>query len=74
MGKLETKVLKQRLRDFIDPTRDLGHSDKHGKKKEGKEKPEDKDIAQGSEQEPKVIGKGADVKRNPDGTICEDCK
>ena len=28
----ETKVLKQLVRDHIDPKRDLGHSDKHGKK------------------------------------------
>ncbi|KAH7402476.1 Rdx family-domain-containing protein [Pyrenochaeta sp. MPI-SDFR-AT-0127] len=72
-GFPETKVLKQRVRDFIDPTRDLGHSDKHGKKKQ-EEKPEDQGIPHESEQEQKVIGKGADVKRNPDGTVCEDCK
>jgi hypothetical protein len=33
---VETKVLKQLVRDHIDPNRDLGHSDKHGKKKEEK--------------------------------------
>ncbi|KAF2751910.1 seleno protein W family protein [Sporormia fimetaria CBS 119925] len=32
-GFPETRVLKQRLRDHIDPNRDLGHSDRHGKKK-----------------------------------------
>jgi hypothetical protein len=53
-------VLKQRVRDYIDPDRDLGHSDKHGKKKE--------------EQSEKKSEEGADVKRNPDGTVCEDCK
>ena len=33
----ETKVLKQRVRDHIDPSRDLGHSDKGGKKKKAVE-------------------------------------
>jgi hypothetical protein len=51
----ETKVLKQLVRDHIDPKKDLGHSDRHGKKKTNDE-PADA------------------VKRNPDGTICEDCK
>lgn len=27
----ETKVLKQKIRDCIEPEKDLGHSDKHGK-------------------------------------------
>lgn len=31
-GFPETKVLKQRVRDCIDPARDLGHSDVGGKK------------------------------------------
>ena len=53
----ETKVLKQRVRDHIDPNRDLGHSDKHGKKKA----------------EEKEVSEGVEVKRNPDGTVCEDC-
>jgi hypothetical protein len=64
----ETKVLKQLVRDRIDPTRDLGHSDKHGKKKEEKTDTDRKGDTQGQ--------KGSDepaVKRNPDGSICEDC-
>jgi hypothetical protein len=66
---VETKVLKQRVRDHIDPARDLGHSDKHGKKKEeksgaGQEEAEVKDSTDDK----------AEVKRNPDGTVCEDCK
>jgi hypothetical protein len=62
-------VLKQLVRDHIDPSRDLGHSDKHGKK-------EDKNDAksQDDQQEANVATQGADVKRNPDGTICEDCR
>ncbi|KAH6851877.1 Rdx family-domain-containing protein, partial [Alternaria alternata] len=35
-GFPETKVLKQLVRDHIDPNRDLGHSDKYGKKNENK--------------------------------------
>lgn len=30
-GFPELKILKQRLRDFVDPKRDLGHSDVQGK-------------------------------------------
>jgi hypothetical protein len=33
----ETKVLKQLVRDIIEPDRDLGHSDRHGKKAAVKE-------------------------------------
>jgi len=66
-GFPETKVLKQRVRDHIDPNRDLGHSDKHGKKKE--EKSEEKE-----EQGQNALSEGVEVKRNPDGTVCEDCK
>lgn len=69
-GFPETKVLKQLVRDKIDPTRDLGHSDKHGKKKEEKAVPEktDQKETQGTASE------GTEIKRNPDGTICEDCR
>jgi len=62
----ETKVLKQRVRDHIDPNRDLGHSDKHGKKKAEEGKAEEKI-------EEKEVSEGVEVKRNPDGTVCEDC-
>jgi hypothetical protein len=94
-GFPETKVLKQRVRDRIDPKKDLGHSDVGGKKKEavkqdgegeGKEgaseetgeekenggrkgeKPEEGSVADSS------VDGGAELKRNPDGTICEDCR
>ncbi len=74
----ETKVLKQRVRDHIDPSRDLGHSDKHGKAKKDKveDKAEDKveeKIEENSTQEPTHIEEGVQLKRNPDGTVCEDC-
>jgi hypothetical protein len=79
-------VLKQRVRDHIDPDRDLGHSDKHGKKKEvkdegkseEKEKSEDKGekidkTVENVERGPTKSEESVDVKRNPDGTVCEDC-
>ncbi|KAL6163058.1 hypothetical protein ACJQWK_10653 [Exserohilum turcicum] len=66
-GFPETKVLKQKVRDCIDPSRDLGHSDKHGKKKETKTEEEGKE-------DQRVADNGVEVKRNPDGTICEDCR
>jgi hypothetical protein len=75
MGSLhhaETKVLKQLVRDHIDPARDLGHSDKHGKKKE--ENTEDKKQELEVKQEKSHSNQGEEVKRNPDGTECEDCK
>jgi len=104
-GFPETKELKKRVRDIIDPGRDLGHVD--GKKKsnitaespagddkaggqteagntdytsrlgaisllkghEGERKftPMDVDTSAVKEETP------AEVKRNPDGSICEDC-
>ncbi|KAF5850788.1 hypothetical protein GGP41_010405 [Bipolaris sorokiniana] len=61
------------VRDCIDPSRDLGHSDKHGKKKEEKSVKGDKTEAEekgaGQEKSQEV-----EVKRNPDGTVCEDCR
>jgi hypothetical protein len=68
----ETKVLKQLVRDHIDPNRDLGHSDKHGKKKE--EKTEEKKPESEVKQEQIQAIEGVEVKRNPDGTVCEDCR
>lgn len=73
-------MLKQLVRDHIDPNRDLGHSDKHGKKKV--EATEDKssdqktaETAANEEQESKEEPRDGDkVKLNADGTICEDCK
>ncbi|KAH7078458.1 Rdx family-domain-containing protein [Paraphoma chrysanthemicola] len=69
-GFPETKVLKQLVRDHIDPKKDLGHSDKHGKKKQ------ETDDVKSSDGQEKVAVETADanVKRNPDGTICEDCR
>ncbi|KAI5375634.1 hypothetical protein CC77DRAFT_1090393 [Alternaria alternata] len=71
-GFPETKVLKQLVRDHIDPNRDLGHSDKHGKKNENKAEDEKQNLE--GKQEQGQTNEGAEVKRNPDGTVCEDCK
>ena len=68
----ETKVLKQLVRDHIDPSLDLGHSDKHGKKKE--DKTEDTKQESEAKHEQGQASESEQVKRNPDGTICEDCK
>ncbi|KAF2132382.1 hypothetical protein P153DRAFT_284579 [Dothidotthia symphoricarpi CBS 119687] len=81
-GFPETKVLKQRVRDHIDPQRDLGHSDKHGKKKAVKEVEEVNEVKEEKEQlaiqdkdtEQQVADDGVELKRNPDGTVCEDCR
>lgn len=75
---LETKVLKQRVRDHIDPKKDLGHSDVGGKKKATSE--EEAPLAPGTNPragtQEGAAGTGDDgaVKRNADGTICEDCR
>jgi hypothetical protein len=82
-------VLKQRVRDHIDPKKDLGHSDVGGKKKAAVATGDDKQDGTADKQtgektdEKKVdvaagqLGGGADegveLKRNADGTVCEDC-
>ncbi|KAF2089277.1 hypothetical protein K490DRAFT_54903 [Saccharata proteae CBS 121410] len=77
-GFPETKVLKQRVRDHLEPSRDLGHSDKHGKK--GAVKPKESAAAEEQQQsssnatEAPKEGVEASVKRNPDGSVCEDCR
>lgn len=71
-------MLKQRVRDYIDPSRDLGHSDKHGKKKIEKTGEEGEGVS--AEKQGSSEGKGeevtekTEVKRNADGTVCEDCR
>lgn len=64
-GFPETKVLKQRVRDHIDPKRDLGHSDVGGKK--GRVVEAEKMVG-GAEEGKKADGGGKD------GEVCEDCK
>lgn len=98
-GFPETKVLKQRVRDIIDPKKDLGHSDVGGKKKDAvkTEESSGKKVAEVKVDAPKIDNVkvdgnvernaeemvkdlevdeagGEEVKRNPDGTVCEDCR
>ncbi|KAJ8116546.1 hypothetical protein OPT61_g2050 [Boeremia exigua] len=90
-GFPETKVLKQRVRDHIDPKKDLGHSDVGGKKKEAVKSGEGDgqqgltDVKVGGRVERNAeemvkdmqledVPDKTNVKRNPDGTICEDCR
>ena len=63
------------MRDHIDPKKDLGHSDRHGKKKPSDEPKVAGDEAKPLSNEPKTNEAPADnIKRNPDDTICEDCR
>ncbi|KAF3040291.1 hypothetical protein E8E12_006277 [Didymella heteroderae] len=81
-GFPETKVLKQRVRDYIDPKKDLGHSDVGGKKKDavrtgevakvedvkvdGKVERAAEDMVKDMELED--VPDKTSAKRNPDGT------
>lgn len=63
-GFPETKILKQRVRDHIEPGRDLGHSDKkkHEAKSDGPEAPD-------------VTGQATESSHTePQKRDCEDCK
>jgi hypothetical protein len=62
----ETKVLKQRVRDCIDPARDLGHSDKGGKKEE--------QDGEAKEEKKEDVDEQGGVKITSDGTVCQDCE
>lgn len=75
-GFPETKVLKQKVRDCIDPSRDLGHSDKGGKKKDAVKEDQIGDTkTEEAGAESGEVKKGEpEVKKNSDGTVCEDCK
>ncbi|KAK7565301.1 Rdx family-domain-containing protein [Phyllosticta citricarpa] len=75
-GFPETKVLKQRVRDHLEPKRNLGHSDVHGKHgaKKQEESKEKKDEVKSEDKKEQNSSGGAGVKRNPDGSVCEDCQ
>lgn len=89
-GFPETKVLKQRVRDRIDPKKDLGHSDVGGKKKEAVKSEENEGqgvadvkvhgkVERNAEEmvrdmEVEDVPEVKHVKRNPDGSVCEDCR
>lgn len=55
-GFPETKVLKQKVRDRIDPKKDLGHSDVGGKKKDAVETDEGNSLKAELKPEVKVDG------------------
>ena len=69
-GFPETKELKRRVRDVIQPGRDLGHVDRdYGrKKKEGEEEGEEEEVAKTGEGDSKACG----VEEG--GKKCEDCQ
>ena len=64
------------MRDHIDPSKDLGHSDRHGKKKkeESQGEPKEESKAEAKSEVPSVTNDESQVKRNLDGSICEDCR
>jgi hypothetical protein len=64
----EATELKRRVRDIIEPGRDLGHADRK-KASEAKDGATVVNMVRKSE-EPQQ-GK---VERGPDGTICEECQ
>ncbi|KAK5165614.1 hypothetical protein LTR16_000535 [Cryomyces antarcticus] len=76
-GFPETKILKQRIRNFIEPGRDLGHSDKPSTKSAEKSEG-DQDVQKdtpGAEAAKERTGKkDAGIKRDPDRSLCEDCR
>lgn len=86
-GFPETKVLKQRVRDRIDPKKDLGHSDVGGKKaaavKSGEENNKEDEKTEGMVEkiakEAVVDSKLEDaqevtVEKKPNSLVCEDCQ
>lgn len=81
-------MLKQRVRDHIDPKRDLGHSDRGGKKKSEEggadEKVEEKEPEeaetetsekdeQKSEEQAELQERVNKAKEEEDGNVCTDC-
>jgi hypothetical protein len=75
-GFPETKILKQRVRNHIEPSKDLGHSDKPASKVKGneggKERGEEKSK---SSESPRVVAtdKPAETDAAP-AAECADCK
>jgi hypothetical protein len=71
---LETKVLKQLVRDIIQPERNLGHSDrKHEVKPKLEDKMQNDESVQGTE-EVKPIAEALTDFREVAQQACEDCK
>ncbi|CAH0052098.1 unnamed protein product [Clonostachys rhizophaga] len=68
-GFPETKELKRRIRDVVEPGRDLGHVDRHGASKGAattSTKSPEEEVRQGAK------GKGEEV--TGEGKACEDCQ
>ncbi|KAK4934509.1 hypothetical protein LTR28_010623, partial [Elasticomyces elasticus] len=78
-GFPETKILKQKVRNHIEPGRDLGHSDKPSTKivrndgARDRDKPADTQPDAPTAHEVTLQSDKA-VQYNPDGSICEDCR
>lgn len=69
-GFPETKVLKQLVRDCVEPGRGLGHSDRGGKQKGGGEGKGEVD----GKGEAKAEGEGTGKEVGGEKEGCEDCK
>lgn len=73
-GFPETKILKQRVRNHIEPGKDLGHSDKPA----NKVKNDPEGVQQSSEQGPAAVSwetsSKAPAESQPPRADCEDCK
>ena len=74
-GFPETKVLKQRFRDHVEPDRDLGHSDRKKHVSGGSDKTEAETTGQTASTSTQGQDVGQEAKK-PVGTgaDCEDCK
>lgn len=73
-GFPETKVLKQRVRDCIEPSKGLGHSDVGGKKGNVATSTAEEEGT-GRESVGQVVGVGQkDVAKEDSKQECEDCK
>ncbi|KAF2719148.1 seleno protein domain-containing protein [Polychaeton citri CBS 116435] len=70
-GFPETKVLKQKVRNLIEPERDLGHSDRQSAKKSGGSSAADVKVDSKVQEDPSVK---MSTSKDTDGQACEDCK
>ncbi|KAF2671374.1 hypothetical protein BT63DRAFT_423582 [Microthyrium microscopicum] len=76
-GFPETKVLKQRVRDHIDPSKNLGHSDVHGKNTNAMPPAKSASSSAAVEESAVNTSVGAQISGSTStqsGTECEDCK
>lgn len=73
-GFPEAKILKQRVRNHIEPGRDLGHSDKPSAKKGSEGTAHRESNEQQAEQPSSSSSTEQAVKQTGDNAECEDCK